>query len=117
MAIKNKSMKNLILTICILLFSTEIKSQPVNKWDSLAIESQKATDLKFAKQIEELQLVNSIREGNEAIYKSQLYLIEGFKDIRHDALVSFRFGYARYMKIQIKKQQEVLLSLPIGSYY
>ena len=67
--------------------------------------------------VSELEQINYIREGNEAVYESQLLLIEAFKEYRHYGLTHFRFGYAHYMKIQIKIQEAKLSDMRINAIF
>lgn len=103
-------MKNLIL-IFILFFSINCKSQSCINFDSLALSIEKELYVKFEKRIEALEEFNEIQEGNKAIYQSQVLLIDAFKEYRHYGLTHFKFGYARFMKFEIKKQESILLTL------
>lgn len=116
-------MKNILLIILLLfVFSASAQILTHNEhadygknfnYDSLATVCQQATDAHFLKRIEDLEFINSVREGRMAVYQAQQYLIEGFKQVRHDALIRCMFGYARYMKGEIKKQEDKLADMKL----
>ena len=98
-----KKIKFLIAAI-MLFCSCNLKAQ---NWDKIAREAQIKTDSFFAHRHFDYppDELSELKNIHRAVEECQLLTIEGFKEIRHDALILLRFRYAHEIKKQLKEMQ------------
>lgn len=83
-------MKKLIIIIAV-LFSINSFSQNRIDWNKISVEAQRKTDSITASQQKKLLCGFDI---------SKMQMV---KEIKHDELIRWKFRYARYIKMQIRK--------------
>ncbi len=78
------------------------------------VEQQEINDakefecIKFAKEIEDIEFQIEHLKGEIALRQMKRITLQGFKAIRHDAIISCHFVKAREMKLEIRKLENEL---------
>ncbi|HYD20001.1 MAG TPA: hypothetical protein VEB40_00900 [Flavipsychrobacter sp.] len=75
------------------------------RWDSIAAEARQETDKYYKLKIDSLTQAIHILESEIILREVNALLIQGLEQIRHDAIIRWKFRSARKLKKMIRREK------------